>query len=168
MDASRFHVMCVCVCCINFITVSSSSKKSCTTALDVSIIFPRKINKALAAFHPICHHLHCGRVSFFLLPVASAIDESFVRHFHRCVNFISYYVFSFFPLANSHPSHLQILLFPFQSIDRHKSLNWHSVASLDLCARIVTPIFVMLLSYSMYYCTHCPVIRNVSINIKCQ
>lgn len=50
------------VCCFNFITLR---RRFCASGLDASIILLCKINKALTTFHPICHHLHRGRVFIF-------------------------------------------------------------------------------------------------------
>lgn len=180
MDGCPLHTMCVAA----ILLLCGVGAVSCDWPRRLHYFFC-KINKALTAFHPICYHLHRGCISFFLLPAAAAatataIDESFVRHFHRCINFISFYVFSFslsLPLCphcpTSIPSAVVSFLF-FFSINRSKQ-----IADLTFGCFIgfMRPYCTLLSSMSVMsshsvhrtpYCVVCHAIGNVSINIKCQ
>lgn len=74
-----------------------------------------------------------------------------------------YLIFLPFSLPIFHPDGT----FSFQLINRHKSLIWHFLPSLDLFALIIPYHHRCVRYVVVLYCV-CYVIGNVSMNIKCQ
>lgn len=94
--------------------------------IDAFIIFLCKIHKALTIcqFAIIC--TVAGFTSCQLLPN----NESFVLHFHRYVNFISFYVFNFFALLAPNLPSRRYVFFPINKSTQIADLTFSSFIGL--------------------------------------